>query len=543
MSVVQTAEVLEIPKTGLAGLKENWKADLGAGFSISLIALPLCLGIAVASHFPPIAGLITAIIGGLLVSRIRGSHVTINGPAAGLIVVNLAAVERLGQGDTMAGFHYALAAIAIAGVLIMFLGFMGAGKYSYFFPSSVIHGMLASIGVIIASKQIHVLVGVKPESTGIIPGILEIPASFLSMHPDIALIGLGSLLIMVLHPLIKVPAISALPGPMWVVLFAIPMAKMFNLEDQYLIHLPDHPLDGLTVPNFSKILTMAFWISVGSIALVTAIESLLSTTAIDKLDPYKRKSDLNKDLRGVGIGSTLAGLIGGLPLIAEIVRSKANILNGARTSWANFFHGGFLLIYLVVLAPVIQMIPYSSLAGILVFIGYKLAAPEVFRHIYQIGKDQILVFVTTLVTVLAVDLLVGVFAGIVLKLIMNVVFFGVPLKSLFTASVQVDHPADDHVELQIRHAAIFANFLSLKKHLHSLPRGQHVTLNFSEARVVDHSMLSHLQDYAVDYQKEGGTFVLTGLDTHTALSASPLATRYLSKSKTTHMLRSTEIKP
>jgi len=529
MSVAQTGHVLDVPKTGLAGLKENWKADLGAGFSISLIALPLCLGIAVASHFPPIAGLITAIIGGLLVSRIRGSHVTINGPAAGLIVVNLAAVERLGQGDTMAGFHYTLAAIVIAGVLIMVLGFMGAGQYSYFFPSSVIHGMLASIGVIIASKQIHVLVGVKPESTGIIPGILEIPSSFLSMHPDIALIGLGSLLIMVLHPLIKVPVISSLPAPMWVVLFAIPVAQMFSLEDQYLIHLPDHPLDGLTVPNFSKILTMAFWISVGSIALVTAIESLLSTTAIDKLDPYKRKSDLNKDLKGVGIGSSLAGLIGGLPMIAEIVRSKANILNGARTSWANFFHGGFLLIYLVALAPVIQMIPYSSLAGILVFIGYKLAAPEVFRHIYQIGKDQILVFVTTLITVLAVDLLIGVLAGIVLKLIMNLLLFGVSLKSLFTASVQADHLSDGKIELRIRHAAIFANFLSLKKHLDVLSRGQHVVLNFSEARIVDHSMLSHLQDYATDYHKEGGIFELAGLDAHTALSASPLATRYLPK--------------
>ena len=137
---------------------------------------------------------------------------------------------------------------------------------------------------------------------------------------------------------------------MWVMLFAIPMARMFSLEDHYLIHLPDHPLDGMTVPSFSKILTMAFWISVISITLVTAIESLLSTTAIDKLDPYKRKSDLNKDLRGVGVGSGLAGLVGGLPMIAEIVRSTANILNGARTGWANFFHGGFLLIYLVVLA-------------------------------------------------------------------------------------------------------------------------------------------------------------------------------------------------
>ena len=195
MSVVQTGQVLEHPKTGLAGLKENWKADLGAGFSISLIALPLCLGIAVASHFPPMAGLIAAIIGGLLVSCIRGSHVTINGPAAGLIVVNLAAVERLGQGDTMAGYHYTLAAIVVAGTLITLLGVVGARKYNYFFPSSAIHGMLASIGVIIASKQIHVVVGVKPESIGIIPGILEIPASFLSMHPDIALIGLGSLLI------------------------------------------------------------------------------------------------------------------------------------------------------------------------------------------------------------------------------------------------------------------------------------------------------------------------------------------------------------
>jgi len=521
-----TSQTLAIPKTGLGGLLENWRADLGAGFSISLIALPLCLGIAVASHFPPMAGLITAIIGGLLVSRIRGSYVTINGPAAGLIVVNLAAVERLGQGDTMAGFHYTLAAIAIAGTLIMVLGYLGAGKYNYYFPSSAIHGMLASIGVIIASKQIHVVVGVKPESTGIIPGMLEIPSSFLSMHPDIALIGLGSLLIMILHPLIKVTLISALPAPMWVMLFAIPLAQLFSLEEHYLIHLPDHPLDGLTVPNFSKLPTMAFWISVVSIALVTAIESLLSTTAIDKLDPYKRKSDLNKDLRAVGIGSGLAGLIGGLPMIAEIVRSTANILNGARTSWANFFHGGFLLIYLVVLAPVIQMIPYSSLAGILVFIGYKLAAPDVFRHSNEIGKDQLLIFVTTMVTVLAIDLLIGVLTGIVMNLLLHL-WYGVPVTALFKACVQVDQTSEQGCTLKVTQAAIFSNYLSLKKYLDGISRGQTVILDFSAARVVDHSTLSHLQDYMADYHKEGGTFELAGLDAHTAWSASPLATRYL----------------
>ena len=179
----------------------------------------------------------------------------------------------------------------------------------------------------------------------------------------------------------------------------------------------------------------------------------------------------------MGIGSGLAGLVGGLPMIAEIVRSTANILNGARTSWANFFHGGLLLIYLVVLAPVIQMIPYSSLAGILVFIVYKLAAPAVFRRTYQIGKDQILIFVTTLVTVLAVDLLVGVAAGIVINVILHLLA-GVPVKALFKAHVQVERVADGGSTLRVRHAAIFSNFLSLKKHLDGLPRGQHVILDF-----------------------------------------------------------------
>ena len=178
----------------------------------------------------------------------------------------------------------------------------------------------------------------------------------------------------------------------------------------------------------------------------------------------------------------------------------------------------------------------------MVFIGYKLAAPDVFRRTYQIGKDQILIFVTTLVTVLADDLLIGVLAEIVLNLIMHLLF-GVPLKSLFTAYVQVNHPSDGKAELRMRHTAIFSNFLSLKKHLDGLPRGQHVVLDSSEARVVDHSTLSHLQDYAAAYQKEGGTFELAGLDAHTALSASPLATRYLPRSKKTHMQRPSEAQP
>jgi MFS superfamily sulfate permease-like transporter len=363
-----------IPKTGLAGLKENWRSDLQAGFLVFLIALPLCLGISVASGFPPSAGIITAIVGGLLVSRVSGSYLTINGPAAGLIVVVLAAVQVLGDGDAMAGYRYTLAAIVVASLLQILMGVFKLGQLSSFFPSSVVHGMLAAIGIIIMATQTHVMLGVTPESGSIFSIITQLPHSLSTMSLDIALIGFLSLLILIIWPLIG----SKIPAPVLVVLLGILFAWHFDLDkvstidgSNYLVALPDHFLAGFYFPDFSRITTPAFWGAVLSICLVGSLDSLLTATAIDKLDPYRRSTDLDRDLTAVGLGNLVAGLIGGLPMIAEIVRSSANINYGAKTAWANFFHGLILLVFVVLFTGIIQLIPLAALAALLVYTGYR----------------------------------------------------------------------------------------------------------------------------------------------------------------------------
>ncbi|HHG84336.1 MAG TPA: SulP family inorganic anion transporter, partial [Bacteroidetes bacterium] len=290
-----------IPK----GFKNTFKQDLLAGFSVSLIALPLCLGIALASGVPPIAGLFTAIIGGIFASRVAGSFVTISGPAAGLIVITLGAVEGLGQGDPVAGYAYALAAIVVAGLIIVAMGLLKVGKLGDFFPSAAVHGMLAAIGVIIIVKQLFVALGVKSPKGELIEVIQEIPHAFAHLNPEIAVIAVISLVILVVHPMIKNKWINMIPAPMWVLIATIPLSHAFDLFHEhhyhfagndfiigpkYLVTLPDNVLDGVVFPDFGKLMAGAFWLSVISIALVSAIESLLSAKAVDTLDPLKRKS-------------------------------------------------------------------------------------------------------------------------------------------------------------------------------------------------------------------------------------------------------------
>lgn len=516
--------VSSLPKTGLVGLKENWRSDLLSGFLVFLIALPLCLAIAKASEFPPSAGLITAMIGGILVSRVNGSFVTINGPAAGLIVVVLSAVQELGQGNAAAGYHYALAAIVVASVIQILLGVFKAGTLSSFFPASVVHGMLAAIGITIMTKQIHVMLGVTVKGS-LFETMGQIPHSFINMNHEIAIIGFSSLGILILWAVIKNTTLKMIPAPLVVVLIGIGLAKYFDLDHEhmylflpdasilphheetigpkFLVAIPESFTSIFTTPDFGKIATLGFWEAVIAISLVGSLESLLSATAVDKLDPYKRKSNLDRDLTAVGFGNLLAGLIGGLPMIAEIVRSSANVNNGAKTSWANFFHGLFLLIFVAFFPKLIHSIPLSALAALLVFTGYRLASPQSFKHVLKIGTEQFALFVITIISVLATDLLVGVCIGIVAKLAIHIIR-GVPLNNLFKISFELNQENPEAYVLKLQGSAIFSNFLPMKKALNNLEAGKTILIDLSEGFLIDHTVMEFLHDFTHDYEAAGG---------------------------------------
>lgn len=518
-------------------LPATWKADLGAGFLVFLIALPLCLGISMASGFPPTAGVLTAVIGGLVVSFLGSARLTIKGPAAGLIVIALGAVTELGAGDTVLGYKRALAVVMVAGLIQVLFALGKAGAVGDLMPPSVVHGMLAAIGVIIISKQTHVALGVIPQGKEPLHLLAEIPHSILNLNPEVCFIGFLSLLILFGLPLLKFKWIRQIPGPMLVLLAAVPLGLYFDLEHEhnyvlsnhlfhvgpnFLIRLPGSLASTIAFPDFSAIFSAASLKYIVMFSLVGSIESLLSVSAVDSLDPEKRPSDMNRDLLATGIGNTLAGALGGLPMISEIVRSKANIDNGAKTHWSNFFHGMFLLLSLALIPNLLQEIPLAALAGMLIYTGFRLASPKEFAHVYKIGPEQLVLFVITLAVTLASDLLIGVGVGMLLKVGIHLKN-GARLRSLFRAIVEEERNGSELI-LRVHEAAIYTNFLGLKRRLQNLDDDiDSVVIDFRNAWVVDHTVLDKLDTIGRSWSNR--RLSLVGFDGHKMSSDHKLAAR------------------
>lgn len=517
-----------IPKTGWDGLTENWRSDLLSGFLVFLMALPLCLGIAMASDVPPAAGIISAVIGGLLVSHINGSYVTINGPAAGLIVVVYAAVQSLGEGDALAGYRYTLAAIVVASVFQILLGTFKAGRLSAFFPAAVVHGMLAAIGIIIIAKQSHVMLGVTPEAGNLFSTIAQIPGSLLHPKAEIAFIGISGMLVMILWPHIKSVRFKMIPAPMVVLVTGMLLGQWFGLQHEhlhltwgtvsehphligpeYLVDIPSDITSGLYFPDFSKVATLDFWSAVISLCLVGTLESLLSASAVDRLDPYHRTTDLDRDLTAIGVGNLFSGMIGGLPMIAEIVRSSANVNNGGKTAWANFFHGLILLLFVALFPHLIHNIPLASLAVLLVYTGYRLTSPQSFRKIFDVGAEQLALFVLTIIGVLATDLLIGVAIGMLAKLAIHLAR-GVWLENMFRIHFSIRRPNQHTIVVKIVGSAMFSNFLPLKKALSELENGKTIVFNFSDGYLIDHTVMDFIHDFSGHYEAQGGRCLQIG---------------------------------
>ncbi len=502
------------PKDWMPGLIENAKTDVVSGFIIFLIALPLCLGIALASGAPPIAGIISGIIAGTLANLLSGSYVTINGPAAGMIVIVAGAITEL-------GFEEALAVGVVAGAIQIVLSFAKAGKLTGFFALAVIHGMLAGIGLIIMAGQIHVALGRENPREHGYHILTSIPPSFANLVPETALVGISAVLVMVFWP--KLGAVAkVVPAPLVAVVVGTGIA-LVNGAGPRLDLGEGGLLAGFTTPDFSGLLSgpAVKWIVL--YVFVASLESLLTAEAVDKLDPWQRRSNMNKELLGKGAGNMLSSAVGGLPMIAEVVRSKANILNGARTRWSNFFHGVFLAVFVLAAPGLLELIPLAALAGILLVVGFKLAHPNDFRHALHVGKVDFVLMLVTAVTVLLTDLLIGVATGIVLGLIWAVVK-GASLGNLFKPAVAVIEQGDD-VTVELRKALGFHNFIPLRSRLDAMPPGKTVTLDFAGVHYVDPTVMERLRDFELGYLADGGRVVRVGDGHLTANSSHEFAMR------------------
>jgi MFS superfamily sulfate permease-like transporter len=516
-----------IPADGLKGLRDHWRSDLISAFAVALVALPLGLGIAMASNVPPMAGVISAVIGGLFATFVRGSHVAINGPAAGLIVVILTAMETLG------GFEHVLGATVVAGAIQILMGAAKLGKLGKVFPSSVIHGMLAAIGVIIFGKQAHVALGQTTDANSSLDVILAIPKSFAHMELEVFLVSVVCLGVLVFHKKIKNKLVHFLPAPVWVMLISVPLVAVLlergSFDPVHMLTIEGSLQDSLLHPSFDKIGTLAFWMAVMSITLVASIETLLSTAAIDKLDPYKRQTNLNRDLIGVGVATAAAGLVGGLPIITVIVRSSVNINHGGQTRWANFFHGLIILVFLLFFMDVLGAIPLAALAAILVYTGFKLASPKVFKDAYRKGPEQFVILSGTLFLTLKYGLLEGIVLGVLLTLVVHLMMSRMPPRLFLQAILQPEKPTllrrDNRKTIQLTGLLNFVNLLRLQKSLDALDKDLDLEVDLSRTHLVDHTVMEYLDDYTTAYRSTGRNCHIMGLDVHQSPSEHPHALR------------------
>ncbi len=533
------------PAPAFAGFAQNFRADFISGFLVFLIALPLCLAISLACGVSATAGVFTAIIGGLISPWISNSELTIKGPAAGMIAIVLGCVIEFGGGADATpeakflAYKLMIGIGVVAGVLQIIFALLRTGFVSELFPTAAVHGMLAAIGVIIMAKQTHLMLGVKPHGNEPLELIAEIPKSIGLANPEIATIGLISLVLLFVWPLIKIEAIRKIPGQLVVAILGVILGYAMDLEHShtfsmfghnypvgpnFLVAVPSSIASAVTTPDFSGVTT---WIGLKWIVmfvLIGSLESLLSAKAMDVLDPARRKTDFNRDLLAVGVGNTLAALIGGLPMISEIVRSKANIDNGAKSRFANMFHGIFLLTFVALLPGLIHRIPLASLAAMLVFTGFRLAHPREFAHMYHIGREQLLVFVGTLLGVLMTDLLIGVFIGLGLQIAVHL-FNGVSVGSFFHPAIETDEPDEHTLRVKVNNSAVFSTWLALRKAVMSAPADKTVILDLSATPLVDHSTMEKLHHLQDDFFHEGRHLLVVGLREHEPVSQHPLATR------------------
>ena len=483
------------------------KNDLMSGMVVFLVALPLCLGIAVASGAPPFAGIICGVIGGIVVGFLSNSHVSVSGPAAGLIAIILVAITDL-------GYETFLAAVVIAGLIQLSLGLAKAGGISSYFPSSVIEGMLVAIGIIIIKKEIPHAIGYDVAHEGDFFSyqlmyaekgfFTELVHSFNYAHIGAIIVAIVSLAILTafnkIHALKK---IKALPGALVVVVAGILLNELFKttapslvIAAEHLVVLPtassfNEFLGQFTFPSMEGFLNPKVWIVGATIAIVASIETLLCLEAGDKMDPQKRFSSANTELRAQGIGNILSGFIGGLPMTSVIVRTTANVNSGARTKLSAIAHGVFLLLAVVAIPRVLNMIPMASLAAILIMIGLKLASFKVFKHIWSTGKHQFVPFIITVIAVVLTDLLKGVAIG----LVVSVYFILKGNMKLAYFFKREEHQEGETIHIDLAQEVSFLNKAAIKQTLAHLPGDTKVVIDAGNTVYIDHDVLELLRDF------------------------------------------------
>ena len=486
------------------------KNDIPSSIVVFFVALPLCLGIALASGAPLFSGLIAGIVGGIVVGGLSGSQIGVSGPAAGLAAIVLTAIGALG------GYENFLLAVVIGGVIQLIFGFLKAGIIGYYFPSSVIKGMLTGIGIIIILKQIPHFFGYNSNPEGDfaffqVDGentFSEIIVMFnnISLGPTIiAIVGLAILLLWDKVLSKKGKIFKLVQGPLVAVAFGIAYYiitrgnETYGISQEHLVSVPipddfDSFLGQFSLPNFSEITNPAIWITGFTIALVASLETLLCVEATDKLDPRKRVTPTNRELLAQGTGNIVSGMIGGLPITQVIVRSSANIQSGGRTKMSAIIHGFFLLFSVILIPGLLNMIPLSVLAAILLIVGFKLAKPALFKVMYNLGWKQFVPFIVTVLGIIFTDLLIGIALGLAVGVIVILIKSFENSHFLHMEDSNGDKPL---VKMTLAEEVTFFNKGAILKELDKLPNDTFLELDVTKTRFLDHDIVEILEDFSL----------------------------------------------
>ncbi|MGY6275699.1 SulP family inorganic anion transporter [Methylomonas sp. MgM2] len=497
--------------------------DIPASIVVFLVALPLCLGIALASGAPLFSGVIAGIIGGIVVSLASGSHLSVSGPAAGLTVIVSNAIDTLGS------FSAFLLSLVIAGALQLVLGYLKAGLIGAFFPVSVIKGMLAAIGLILIIKQIPHATGYDVDFEGdesymqetAESSFFEVIDALEGITPGATVISGVSLFILIIweSKLFKrINILQLIPGPLvavvWGIVYnglAMRYAPEWSINQKHLVTLPElgsatNFINQLQMPDFSYIANPNIFSIAVTLAVIASLETLLSIEAVDKLDPHKRIAPTNRELKAQGLGNIISGMIGGLPITAVIVRSSANINAGGQTRLSSFFHGILLLSSVVFLAEFLNTIPLACLAAILLQTGYKLAKPKLFVEFFHRGWNQFLPFIITVVAILISDLLIGITIGMVIGI------FFVLRANFHEAMTLTVHGS--HCLLRLHKDVSFLNKALLRRHLSSIPNDAELIIDGNKALFIDQDILETISDFILAAPDRGISVEIQGFNAY-----------------------------
>lgn len=486
----------------------NLKHDFSSGLVVFLVALPLCLGIAMASGAPLFSGIITGIVGGIVVGYLSNSHISVSGPAAGLTAIVLSAIMSLGS------FEVFLTAVFIAGLIQLVLGFLKAGAISNYFPNNVIEGMLAGIGIIIFMKQIPKALGADVEVGNGFDIFSDIIKAFTQIQVGVIVVTLVSLVIILVWDKIdSLKKIKLLPSALVAVIVGTILNEIFKAtgsplaitSSKYLVELPVvTDFEGLKrifiLPdflnfsqgvNFTSFVNKEVWVVAVTIAIVASVETLLCIEASDRMDPQKRLTDTNLELKAQGVGNVVSSLLGGLPMTSVVVRSSANANAGAKTKMSTIIHGVLLLISVLSIPILLNKIPLATLAAILLVIGYKLAKPSVFKHFFRRGKYQFIPFIVTVVAVVFTDLLIGVAAGMIISIL--AILRGNMKRAYYFRKEEYED--GDIIHIHLAQEVSFLNKAAILFTLDAIPENSKVIINASDTVYIAHDILDSIREF------------------------------------------------